>query len=95
MPIILAIIAIGCLLVGFQGTAGQLGTLLKGDFTGKNNFGLWVLAFIVIGSVGYIPGLKKLSDMFLLIVVIGIVFANDKGTSGGFFSKIQSAIKNA
>jgi hypothetical protein len=95
MPIVFIILAIGCILVGFQGTAGQLGALLKSDFTGKDNFGLWILAFVVVGSVGYIPQLKKLSDMFILIVIVGIIFANDKGSgsSGGFFAKIQSAIQ--
>jgi hypothetical protein len=95
MPIILIIVASLMLVVGFRGTGSHLGTLLKGDFTGKGNFGLWVLAFVIIGSVGYIPQAKKLSDTFLLIVMVGIVFANDRGTTGGFFTKFQQAVQTA
>jgi hypothetical protein len=95
MAIVLIIVAVLLIIVGVRGTGAQLLTLMKGDFTGKNNFGLWILALLIVGAVGYVPSLKRLSDMFIVLVIVGIIFANDKGTSGGFFTKFQSAIQNA
>ena len=91
MPFIFLFVGIVLIITGLRGTIGQLGALLKNDFTGKNNFGIWVFAFLVIGAVGYVPSLKKLSDSFLLLVIIVIFIVNDKN-GHGFFTNLSQTI---
>jgi hypothetical protein len=93
MPFIILLIGIVLVVAGLQGTLPQLGTLLKGEFKGKYNFGTWLFAFFVIGSFGYIPKLKPLSDAFLFLVILVIVLVNDKNDQG-FFKNISNVIKN-
>jgi len=90
MPFILLLFAAVFIVCGYQGTLGQLGSLLKQDFTGKNNFGTWLFAFFIIGALGYLPGFKKLSDAFLLLVIIVIILVNDRNGTG-FFQGITAA----
>ncbi len=100
----LAFIAIGVLFLvaGIRGTVedknGQPGliTLLKGDFTGSNNFLVWMLALWVIGAIGYIPGAKALANAFLVLVIVVMLLANNKNNPGnGFFAQFNAAIKQA
>jgi hypothetical protein len=37
--------------------------------------------------IGYIPGAKKPADIFMALIIVGMVLAN-----GGFFQKFQQAI---
>lgn len=99
----LAFLAIGALFLvaGIRGTVGDkdgqsgLVTLLKGDFTGQNNFLMWLVALFVLGALGYIPGFKGIANALLVLVVIVIVIVNDRNGSGGFFATFNAAIKNA
>jgi hypothetical protein len=74
----------GTLLVvsGVRGTTTQLVTLLKGDFTGKPNYFEWLIAIVLIGAIGYIKELATISRLFMVLVLIGILFANK-----GFFAE--------
>lgn len=99
----LAFLAIGALFLvaGIRGTVtdqnGQPGlvTLLKGDFTGSNNFLVWIVAFFVLGALGYIPGFKPIANALLVLVVVVLIITNDRNGSGGFFATFNTAIKNA
>jgi hypothetical protein len=91
MPFILLLIAIVLIVTGIRGTSKQLGSLLVSDLTGPNNFGIFAFAFFLIGALGYIPAFKKLSDAFLLLVIVVILISNDKNGQG-FFAGIQSAM---
>jgi hypothetical protein len=87
MPIALAIAALLLIIVSVQGTEKEFGALLGSEFQGPNNFMFWLAALIMIGTIGYIPALKKLSDSLLLLVMIVIFLAN-----GGFWSKLTAAL---
>lgn len=89
-----AFIIFGALLLtaGARGQSSNLVTLVKGDLTGKNNFIYWIVSILLIGSIGYIEDFKALSRAFLVLVLVVLVLANDKGSNGGFFVKFQQAI---
>jgi hypothetical protein len=91
MPFIILLVGAVFLITGLRGTWRQLGSLLAQDFTGPNNFGIWLFAFFLVGSVGYIPGWKRFSDAFLLLIVISILIANDQNGSG-FFTNLQGVM---
>lgn len=96
MPFALAIIGVVLLVASVRNTQSDLYTLVKGDFTGKNNFIYWTLAILFIGSFGYVPKLKPISVGFLTLVVIVLILArgNPDPTKigGGFFQKFMDAI---
>lgn len=96
----LAFLAIGALFLvaGIRGTVldknNQPGliTLLKGDFTGQNSFLVWIIAIFGLGALGYIPGFKPIANAFLVLVLVALVLATGKQTSGGFFAQFNKAI---
>lgn len=89
MPIIL--IAIGGLLIatGIIGNPSELWALLQGDFTGPNNFIFWVLAILILGSIGYVKELQGFSRTFLALVIV-VLFLHNKG----FFAQFQTAVNS-
>jgi len=77
-------------------TSPGLTTLLISDFTGPNNFLVWLLALWVLGALGYIPGFKGVANALLVLVIVVLIIVNDnKSGSGGFFANFNSAIKAA
>lgn len=57
----------------------SLVSLLKDDFSlsNPNNFLIWSFAIIFIGALGYIPKMRTVSRMFLVLVVI-VIFVKNK-----------------
>lgn len=72
-----------------NGSQEGLGPLLKGDFTGQNNFIFWVVSILIIGGAGYIPGLKNLSNAFLVLIIVVLFLSK-----GGFFQQFQTALNS-
>lgn len=88
MPFALILIGGVLFLAVMRGTTTQLKNLLLQDFTGSSNFIYWLVSIGVIGGVGYIPSLKKISDAFLLLVIVVFVIANK-----GFFNSFMQALQ--
>jgi hypothetical protein len=91
MPFLFAIIGLLLIVVGFQNTYKQFGTLVAGDFTGTNNFIYWIISIILLGSIGYIKPLQTLSRALLVAILVGLIFR--KGNANIFNSvlgQIQS-----
>lgn len=89
----LFILAVGILLIisAVNNKLPELAGLLKEDFSPSSNvagFPIWVFAIVLIGLLGYIPGVKPLSNAFLVLLFVGLILANR-----GFFSKFSSAIE--
>jgi uncharacterized membrane protein YgcG len=89
MPFVLIIVGIVLLVAAVRNTVAapaspNLATLIKGDFTGQDNFAYWLVSILVIGALGYVPELKPLSRAFLVLVIIVLFLSN-----GGFFSKFN------
>ena len=64
-----------------------LASLIKSEFTGKNNFVYWVLSILIVGAIGYIEPLKPISRAFLLLIVIVLFLANK-----GVFEQFNQAL---
>lgn len=92
MPLVF--ITTGALLIitALKGSPSDLYALLKYDFWQRQPHGFvyWFIAIVVLGSLGYIPSLKSLSRMFLILVLVVLLLENK-----GFFAQLQSFIKSA
>jgi len=88
MPFALILIAAIFIVTGFKGTTGDFLSQLKGDV---GQVVVPFVAILVIGAIGYIPGFKKLSDLFLALVLLVMFLTNGKN---GFFTKFNSEIRN-
>lgn len=75
--------------VSTNGSQEGLADLVKGDFSGPNNFIYWVVSILIIGMVGYIPNAKQLSNAFLVLVIVALLISK-----GGFFAQFQSALSS-
>lgn len=104
MPFILLAIGAVFLVAGIRGTHADyqvdgvsypgLFTLIKGDFSGQANFLYWFAAIFLIGCVGYIQPLKKVSDSFIVLVIVSMFVAkSNNGVTGGFFTKFIQALQ--
>lgn len=89
MPFALAIIGIALLVAGIRDTQDDLFALVKGDFTGDNNFFYWVVSILIVGAIGYITKFKPVSVAFLTLLIV-VLFLR----KGGFFTQFQSAIQS-
>ena len=91
MPFAFIILGSVFLVSGVRGTGKQLITLIKGDFTGANNFAYWLLSILVIGAIGYVPELKPISRGFMALVILVLFLKNGdtQGAGGGFFEQFQ------
>lgn len=93
MPFALAIVGLVLVISGVRDTTGNLVTLVKGDFTGDNNFIYWFIAILIVGGAGYVSDLRGLSRAFLaLLLVVLFLSENKTNGNGGFFSQFTSSI---
>lgn len=83
MPFIIIIIGIFLTVTAVRGKQLELMELVRGDFTGPNNFFSWIVAIAVVGGLGYIKPLKPITDAFLILIIIVMFLSN-----GGFFDRI-------
>ena len=74
--------------VGLKGNPANLYGLIAADFVGTNSYIYWLVSILVLGALGYIPGLERLSRLFMLLVIVVLLLDN-----GGFFAQLQKFIK--
>lgn len=86
-------IAVIFLVAAIRGNQNDLIELLKQDFSGQNNFILWVLAIIVIVGLGTFKPIRPVSDAFLGLVILVIIIANYKG-SGDIFTSFINQVRS-
>ncbi len=86
---VIALLIVGILLTtaGIRGTEGKLATQFASDMTGTDGFIVWLGALVLIGLVGFIPGLQRPSRYLIALVVLVIVLRN-----GGVFQNFVTAI---
>lgn len=89
MPFVLIVFGILALTVGIRGKQQDFFTLMRGDFTGPNNFLYWLVAILAVGSIGYIKKAQPLSDAFLVLIVI-VMFLKNQGFFDQFMAQIQA-----
>lgn len=68
----------------------SLTSLLKDDFSGNDPFWKWMLAIILIGSLGYVPNLRPISRAFLVLVIVVFLLSNK-----GLFAQLQSVFSKS
>ncbi len=90
MPFALTTVGLFMVVLGFQDTYKQAGTLIAGDFTGKNNFIYFFVAIMVLGGIGYIKGLETFSRALMALIIVVLFLAN----KGGVFTEASSALSS-
>lgn len=93
MAFALLFIGVIFLVSAVKGNQSDLFALLKKDFTGQDNFIYWIMAVIVIVSLGNIKAVKPVTDAFLVLILVGIVFAQYRGGKDLFASFIDQVKK--
>ena len=88
MALAVLIAAVLFIVIAYQGTYHEFFALLKNDFSGPNNFIIWVAAILIIGAIGFIPKLKPISNAFLILIFVVIFLVNR-----GFFGQLNAALK--
>lgn len=89
MPFIVILIGIMLISSGARNRASQLGALITNDFSGQNNFFIWIAAIGGVGAVGYYEPLRPVSRLFLFLVLLSMLLSNK-----GFFTNLMSAVQN-
>lgn len=67
--------------------------LLKADFTGPNNFFYWVLAIVILVSLGSIKQIRPMTDAFLALVILVIVLVAYKNNTN-LFQYFMQQVRN-
>lgn len=86
----LAILLAGIILLvaGIRGKHDDLIGALKDDFTGPNNFFIWVIAIGVLVGLTNVDKIKPVANAFLGLVILVMLISNR-----GFFTKFPQEIK--
>jgi hypothetical protein len=90
MPFILLLLGILFVVIGYRNTCSQFIALIKGDFQGPGNFLYWILALLVIGSIGYFDKARGVANALLALIIVAL-FLNRQG----FFVQLNNAVANA
>lgn len=89
MPIVLLAVGALFLVAGIRGKQSELFALLKGDFTGQDNFFVWAFALAFIWALSYIPGFKPIANAFFALVIIVLLFSHADA-----IAKLASAVQS-
>lgn len=89
MPIFLIGSGLILIITGVKGDPSELWSLVKGDFTGQNNFVYWLVSILVLGFLGYIKQLQSLSRLFIVLILVVLLLDNR-----GFFAQLQAFINS-
>jgi len=92
MPILFGLFGVILVVAGVSGRISNgspsLVSLLKEDFTGNDPFWKWMLAILLIGSLGYVPNLRPISRGFMALVIVVFLLSNQ-----GIFTQLQKTFK--
>jgi len=63
---------------------------LKSDFTGSDNFFVWVLAIVILVALGNVERLRPITNAFLVLLILVIVVGNGRK---GLFENFTRQLK--
>jgi len=96
MPVFFLVVGLLFLVAVIRGQdeTDKLLALIKGDFSGPNNFLMWIVSIAGIGLIGYWRQARQFSNVFLGLVFVVLIFTK-KGPGGqdlisSFISQIKS-----
>lgn len=91
MPFVFGIVGLILIVAGLRGTITgsnpNLVSLVKSDLTGTPNYTEWMAAIFIIGALGYIQSIEKISRALMTLVVLGLLFSNK-----GFFASLKQQL---
>lgn len=91
MPLFILFVGVLLVITGVNNKMGELGALLKADFTSSGStppFQVWILAIFAAGALGYVRALRPVSNAFLVLIIVGMLLSNK-----GFFAKFTDALQ--
>lgn len=97
MAFVFLIIGAVILTAGVRGTQDDLWQLVQGDFdpslqqSGQSSFIPWVLAILIIGSVGYVKQLRSIANGFMALIIIAMIIKAFK-TNPQIFQQFNSSL---
>jgi hypothetical protein len=90
-----AFLTIGLILLiaAIRGKHKDLFELAKSDFTGANNFFIWVLAIVILAALGTFRPIRPVTDAFLGLVILVIIIAPYRN-GRDLVSEFQAQLRN-
>ncbi len=88
MPIAVILLGAICIDLAFRGTEHEFAAQLGKDF-GGGQFVAWLAAMVFLGALGYVPALRKLSDLSMALVIVVLVLKN-----GGLLTQLGQVISS-
>ncbi len=88
MPIVAILVGAMCLDLAFRGTEHAFAKQLAADF-GGGEFVSWAAAILVLGGLGYVPALRKVSTLSLALVIVVLLLRN-----GGLFTQLAAVVRS-
>lgn len=89
MPFALIVIGVLIFATALNNTWRQFGGQVYKDlFSEDGGFVYWVAGITIVGLIGYVPSLKKPSDLFMVLIIIAMLLQNK-----GFFQQLQSGLQ--
>jgi uncharacterized membrane protein YgcG len=89
MPLVAIFVGAVMLDLAARGTEHEFARQLGADFGQGSKFWAWAAAIVILGALGYAPGLKKIGWLPLTLVVLVMILAN-----GGFYARFASLVAN-
>ena len=86
MPIVAILLGALMIDLGFRGTEHEFAQQLGDDFSG-GGFWAWLGSITIIGALGYYSPMRKVSDLGIALVVIGLALSN-----GGIYKQFASLL---
>lgn len=72
----------------------ELIEILKSDFTGENNFFVWMLAIGGIYSLGFFKPLAKFSSLFVVLILVAVVVRRTDKEGNTFFVSLANQLRD-
>lgn len=88
MPFALVTVGVLLFLTAINNTWRAAGTqVFKDLFSEDGGFAYWAAGLVIVGLIGYVPSLKKPSDLFMILIILAMLLQNK-----GFFTQLQSGL---
>jgi hypothetical protein len=88
MPFALITVGILLFMTALNNTWRAFGSQVYKDlFSESGGFVYWVAGITIVGLIGYVPSLKRPSDLFMVLIIIAMLLQNK-----GFFQELQQGL---
>lgn len=89
MPFALVTVGVLLFLSAINNTWPALGKQFYADlFSEDGGFVYWAAGLVIVGLIGYIPSLKRPSDLFMVLIILAMLLQNK-----GFFGELQAGLQ--